>query len=186
MFAQGPSPAGESYLLIDNIIEACKATGAQAVHPGYGFLSENQEMVRRLKEEGIEFIGPDTHAIKVMGDKIESKEFAIAAGISVIPGDQTIITDVDHCIELCNKVGYPVMIKASAGGGGKGMRIAYDDVEARDGFRLGQAEAISSFADDRMFVEKFIEDPRHIEIQIMADRHGNYVYFPERECTIQR
>eukprot|EP01084_Bolivina_argentea_P271308 461614_1 len=182
----GPPASNQSYLSIERIVSAVKLTGAQAVHPGFGFLSENNQFAAALERENVVFIGPGSYAIEVMGDKIKSKETAIAAGINIIPGDNRVIKDADECIAVANAVGYPVMVKASAGGGGKGMRIAYNDSECRDAFRLATNEALSSFGDDRLFVEKFIEDPRHIEIQILADKHGNYLWLNERECSIQR
>jgi propionyl-CoA carboxylase alpha subunit len=184
--AIGPAAAAQSYLSIETIVEACKQTGAEAVHPGYGFLSENRKFAAALKEAGIAFIGPDPHAIAAMGDKIESKKLAKEAGVNSVPGYLGVIKDADEAVKIAKEIGYPVMIKASAGGGGKGMRIARSDQEARDGFRSATNEARSSFADDRVFVEKFIEDPRHIEIQVLADGHGNCLYLGERECSIQR
>ena len=182
----GPSPATQSYLLIDRIVEACRKTGAQAVHPGYGFLSEKQEFQKALATAGITFIGPDAHAIYAMGDKIESKKLAQAAGVSTVPGHLAAIPNADEAVKIANKIGYPVMIKASAGGGGKGMRIAYNDAEAHEGFGSATNEAKASFADDRVFIEKYVEEPRHIEIQLIADGHGNCIYLWERECSIQR
>ena len=182
----GAAPAAQSYLLIDRIVEACIKTGAEAVHPGYGFLSENMKFAEALKRAGITFIGPDPHAIHAMGDKIESKKLAQEAGVSTAPGYLGVIRDAEEAVKIAREIGYPVMIKASAGGGGKGMRIAHNDQETRDGFRSATSEAKSSFADDRVFVEKFIQDPRHIEIQILADGHGNCLYLGERECSIQR
>ena len=182
----GPPPSAQSYLQIDKIVAACKQTGAQAVHPGYGFLSEKQEFQKALAEAGIAFIGPDAHAIYAMGDKIESKKLAQAAGVSTVPGFLEAIPNADEAVKIANKVGYPVMIKASAGGGGKGMRIAYNDAEAHEGFGSATNEAKASFADDRVFIEKYVEEPRHIEIQLIADGHGNCVYLWERECSIQR
>src|SRR4051812_15174443 len=182
----GPSPSAQSYLLIDKIVEACKKTGAQAVHPGYGFLSEKQEFQKALAKAKIAFIGPDAHAIHAMGDKIESKKLAQAAGVSTVPGYLAAIGNPDEAVTIANKVGYPVMIKASAGGGGKGMRIAYNDTEAKEGFVSATNEAKSSFADDRVFIEKYVEEPRHIEIQLIGDGHGNCLYLWERECSIQR
>ncbi|MCP4327347.1 MAG: acetyl/propionyl/methylcrotonyl-CoA carboxylase subunit alpha [Alphaproteobacteria bacterium] len=182
----GPAPSAESYLVIDRIVQAARDTGAEAIHPGYGFLSENQEFARALEGAGIVFIGPNVGAIAAMGDKIESKKLALDANINTVPGHAGLIEDADAAIEVARDIGYPVMIKASAGGGGKGMRVAYTDDQARDGFRSAQSEAKSSFADDRIFVEKFIEEPRHIEIQILADTHGNVIYLGERECSIQR
>lgn len=182
----GPAPANQSYLLMDKIIAACKATGAEAVHPGYGFLSEREAFPVELQKNGIVFIGPNPRAIAAMGDKIESKKAAAAANVSTVPGYMGEIKDAKHAVEIANQIGYPVMIKASAGGGGKGMRIAYDAAEAAEGFELARSEAKSSFGDDRCFVEKFIENPRHIEIQVLGDKHGNVVYLGERECSIQR
>ncbi|MCP4126432.1 MAG: ATP-grasp domain-containing protein, partial [Gammaproteobacteria bacterium] len=182
----GPAPSTQSYLQKDKIIQACKDTGAQAVHPGYGFLSENAEFCKSLAAVGIAFIGPMTHAINTMGDKITSKKLADEAGVNTIPGFTEVLRDEEHAIEIANKLGYPVMLKATAGGGGKGMRVARNDDECRDGFIRAAGEARSSFGDDRMFVEKFIEEPRHIEIQIIADTHGNVLYLNERECSLQR
>ena len=182
----GPPPSSESYLLKETILQACLDTGAQAVHPGYGFLSENSEFCELLAQAGIAFIGPKTHAIEAMGDKITSKELAHQAGVNTIPGFSDVLRDGDHAVEIANRIGYPVMLKATAGGGGKGMRVAHNDAECRDGFERASNEARSSFGDDRMFVEKFIEEPRHIEIQIIADSHGNIVYLNERECSLQR
>jgi propionyl-CoA carboxylase alpha chain len=182
----GASPSTESYLLADRIIQACKDTGAQAVHPGYGFLSENSAFCNALAEAGITFIGPNARAIEAMGDKITSKRLADEAGVNTIPGFDGVLRDADHAVAVANEIGYPVMLKASAGGGGKGMRIARDDAECRDGFERASNEARSSFGDDRMLAEKFIEEPRHIEIQVMADTHGNVVYLNERECSLQR
>ncbi|MBL8709417.1 MAG: acetyl/propionyl/methylcrotonyl-CoA carboxylase subunit alpha [Rhodospirillaceae bacterium] len=184
--AIGTAPARESYLVIEKIVAACKATGAEAVHPGYGFLSENMAFAEALKKAKIAFIGPDPHAIHAMGDKIESKKLAREAGVNMVPGFLEVIRDADHAVKIARDIGYPVMIKASAGGGGKGMRVAYNDVEARDGFRSATSEAKSSFGDDRIFIEKFIEEPRHIEIQVLADGHGTCLYLGERECSIQR
>ncbi|NLR96170.1 acetyl/propionyl/methylcrotonyl-CoA carboxylase subunit alpha [Rhizobium sp. P38BS-XIX] len=182
----GPAPASESYLVADKIIAACKETGAEAVHPGYGFLSERASFCAALEKEGIVFIGPKPKAIEAMGDKIESKKFANAAKVSTVPGHLGIIDDADHAEQIAGEIGYPVMIKASAGGGGKGMRIAWSKDEVRDGFERARSEAKSSFGDDRVFIEKFVVDPRHIEIQVLADAHGNVVYLGERECSIQR
>ncbi len=182
----GPPPSAQSYLLIDKIVEACKATGAEAVHPGYGFLSEKEAFQKALAEAGIAFIGPDAHAIYAMGDKIESKKLAQAAGVSTVPGYLAAIPNADEAVKIAQKIGYPVMIKASAGGGGKGMRIAYNDAEAHEGFGSATNEAKASFADDRVFIEKYVEEPRHIEIQLIADGHGNCIYLWERECSIQR
>jgi propionyl-CoA carboxylase alpha chain len=182
----GPAPAAESYLVIDKIIQACKETGAEAVHPGFGFLSENAAFVEALEAAGIAFIGPPTGAIAAMGDKIESKRLAAAAGVSTVPGHMELIPDGEAAVEIARDIGYPVMIKASAGGGGKGMRIAWNDQEAVSGFASAQNEARASFGDDRIFIEKFIEEPRHIEIQVLADGHGHTVHLGERECSIQR
>ncbi len=182
----GPSAAAESYLIIEKIIDACKQTGAEAVHPGYGFLSENQAFADALAKENITFIGPGKKAIASMGDKIASKKLALEAGVSTVPGHMDLITDADHAVQISSEIGYPVMIKASAGGGGKGMRVAGNDEEAREGFQSAKNEAISSFGDDRIFIEKFVVDPRHIEIQVLADKHGNCIYLGERECSIQR
>ena len=182
----GPAPAAESYLVADKIIAVCKQTGAEAVHPGYGFLSERASFVEALDKEGIAFIGPPASAIAAMGDKIESKKIAREAGVNVVPGFVGEIRDTDHAIEISNDIGYPVMMKASAGGGGKGMRLAYSEKDVREGFDSVKREGLNSFGDDRVFIEKFIEDPRHIEIQILGDKHGNVVYLNERECSIQR
>ena len=182
----GPPAASESYLIIDKIIDACKKTGAEAVHPGYGFLSEREAFPVELKKAGIVFIGPNPGAIAAMGDKIESKKAAAKAKVSTVPGHLGEISDGKHAVKIAEEIGYPVMIKASAGGGGKGMRIAYDRKECEEGFELARSEAKSSFGDDRIFIEKFIEQPRHIEIQVLGDKHGNVVYLGERECSIQR
>ncbi len=182
----GPPAAAESYLRIDRIIEACRKTGAEAVHPGYGFLSEKAAFAEALAAAGITFIGPGTHAIGAMGDKIESKKLAKAAGVSTVPGYLDVIPDAEAAVGIARDIGYPVMIKASAGGGGKGMRIARNDAEARDGFRSASNEARSSFGDDRVFLEKYIEEPRHIEIQVLGDAHGTVLHLGERECSIQR
>ncbi len=182
----GPAPASESYLVIEKIIMACEQTGAEAVHPGYGFLSERPAFAKTLNEAGIIFIGPNVHAIEAMGDKIASKQTAMAADVSTVPGHMGIIASVDEAVRIAEGMGYPVMIKASAGGGGKGMRVAYNAVECREGFALAKAEALSAFGDDRIFVEKFISNPRHIEIQVLGDKHGNVIYLGERECSIQR
>ncbi|MDR1849297.1 MAG: acetyl-CoA carboxylase biotin carboxylase subunit, partial [Zoogloeaceae bacterium] len=182
----GPPPAKESYLVMDKIIAACKETGAEAVHPGYGFISENEEFSRRIEEEGIKFIGPKHYSVGKMGDKIASKKLALAAGVNTIPGHNEVISGPDEAVEIAKKIGYPVMIKASAGGGGKGLRVAYNDQEAHEGFTSCVNEAKNSFGDDRVFIEKFVEKPRHIEIQVLGDSHGNYVYLNERECSIQR
>ena len=182
----GAAPSRESYLLADRIIAAAKQTGAQAIHPGYGFLSENAEFSKRVEAEGLVFIGPKHHAIAAMGDKIESKKLAGAAGVNCIPGVNDAIESAEKAVEIAKGIGYPVMIKASAGGGGKGLRVAFSDKEAFDGFTSCQNEARSSFGDDRVFIEKFIEEPRHIEIQLIGDSQGNVVYLNERECSIQR
>ncbi len=182
----GPAPSRESYLVIDKIIAACKQTGAQAVHPGYGFLSENTEFARRVEEEGIVFIGPKHASIAAMGDKIASKNLAGAARVNTIPGYNAAIDTAEQAVEIAKGIGYPVMIKASAGGGGKGLRVAYDDKQAFEGFTSCRNEARNSFGDDRVFIEKFVEEPRHIEIQVLGDSHGNIVYLWERECSIQR
>jgi propionyl-CoA carboxylase alpha subunit len=184
--AIGPAPSAESYLVAERIIDAAKQTKAQAIHPGYGFLSENAGFVRALEGSGITFIGPPVKAIKAMGDKIASKKLAAKAGVNTIPGHMDLIANADEAARIARKVGYPVMIKASAGGGGKGMRIARNDAEAKEGFASARNEAKSSFADDRIFIEKFIEEPRHIEIQVLADTLGNIIHLGERECSIQR
>jgi propionyl-CoA carboxylase alpha chain len=182
----GPAPSRESYLRGDKIIQACKATGAQAVHPGYGFLSENADFARTLEEAGIVFIGPKHHSIAAMGDKIASKKLALAAGVNTIPGWNAAIESPERAVEIARDIGYPVMIKASAGGGGKGLRVAFNDQEAFAGFSSCRNEAKASFGDDRIFIEKFVESPRHIEIQVLGDAHGHVVYLHERECSIQR
>ena len=182
----GPSPASESYLIADKIIAACKATGAEAAHPGYGFLSERTSFAEALAKENIAFIGPPVNAIAAMGDKIESKKLAKEAGVNVVPGFVGEIRDTEHAVEISNEIGYPVMMKASAGGGGKGMRLAYDEKDVREGFEATKREGLNSFGDDRVFIEKFILNPRHIEIQILGDQHGNVLYLNERECSIQR
>ncbi len=184
--AIGPPPAAQSYLLIDKIVEACRQTGAEAVHPGYGFLSEREAFPVALEKAGIVFIGPNPRAIAAMGDKIESKKAAAKAKVSTVPGFLGEIADAKHAVRIAAEIGYPVMIKASAGGGGKGMRTAYNPKEAEEGFALARSEAKSSFGDDRVFLEKFIENPRHIEIQVLGDKHGNIIYLGERECSIQR
>jgi propionyl-CoA carboxylase alpha chain len=182
----GPPPSVQSYLVIDKIIEACLATGAQAVHPGYGFLSEKRSFPEALKKAGVTFIGPDPRAIFAMGDKIESKKLAAEAGVNTIPGFLGVIENADEAVKIAREIGYPVMIKASAGGGGKGMRLARGDQEAREGFLSATNEASAAFADDRVFIEKYIDQPRHIEIQVLGDAHGNVIYLGERECSIQR
>jgi propionyl-CoA carboxylase alpha chain len=182
----GPSPAAESYLIADKIIAACKQTGAQAVHPGYGFLSERTSFAQACADNGIAFIGPPIGAIAAMGDKIESKKLALKAGVNVVPGFVGEIDSTEHAVEIANGIGYPVMMKASAGGGGKGMRLAYSEADVREGFEATKREGLASFGDDRVFIEKFILNPRHIEIQILGDQHGNILYLNERECSIQR
>ena len=182
----GPPPAAESYLLGDAIVAAALATGAEAVHPGYGFLSERAWFPEALAAKGIAFIGPPASAIAAMGDKIESKKLAKAAGVSVVPGFVGEIDDTDHAVRIAGEIGYPVMMKASAGGGGKGMRLAWSEADVRDGFEATKREGLASFGDDRVFIEKFIEQPRHIEIQVLGDAHGNIVYLNERDCSIQR
>uniref|UniRef100_A0AAQ5Y3V2 Propionyl-CoA carboxylase alpha chain, mitochondrial n=1 Tax=Amphiprion ocellaris TaxID=80972 RepID=A0AAQ5Y3V2_AMPOC len=182
----GPAPTNKSYLNMDAIMDAIRVTGAQAVHPGYGFLSENKEFAKRLAAEGVMFIGPDTHAIQAMGDKIESKLIAKAAKVNTIPGFDGVVKTAEDAVKIAQEIGYPVMIKASAGGGGKGMRIAWNDDETREGFRFSSQEAASSFGDDRLLIEKYIDNPRHIEIQVLADKHGNALWLNERECSIQR
>jgi propionyl-CoA carboxylase alpha chain len=182
----GPAPVGQSYIVIDNILEAVRASGAQAVHPGYGFLSERAEFAEALATAGVAFVGPPAAAIRAMGDKIASKRLAAEAGVSTVPGFMGLIDDAAHAAKIAREIGYPVMIKASAGGGGKGMRIAWDDAEAAEGFERSRSEAASSFGDDRVFIEKFIASPRHIEIQVLGDRYGNVIHLGERECSIQR
>ncbi|WP_426036404.1 acetyl-CoA carboxylase biotin carboxylase subunit [Cypionkella sp. TWP1-2-1b2] len=182
----GASPAAQSYIVIEKIMAAVKASGAEAVHPGYGFLSENMNFAAALEAAGVVFIGPPSPAIEAMGDKITSKKLAMAAGVSTVPGHMGLIDDAEHAVKIAGQIGYPVMIKASAGGGGKGMRIAWDDAEAREGFQSSKNEAAASFGDDRIFIEKFVTQPRHIEIQVLGDKHGNIVYLHERECSIQR
>ena len=184
--AIGPSPAAESYLVIDKIVAACKQSGAQAVHPGYGFLSEREAFPKALAAAGIVFIGPNPKAIAAMGDKIESKKAAAAARVSTVPGHLGVIENEVEAIKIAEEIGYPVMIKASAGGGGKGMRIAHSKSQVSEGFARARSEAKSSFGDERVFIEKFITDPRHIEIQVLGDKHGNVIYLGERECSIQR
>ncbi|MAY86959.1 MAG: acetyl/propionyl-CoA carboxylase subunit alpha [Pseudooceanicola sp.] len=182
----GPPPANQSYIVIDKVMEAIRASGAEAVHPGYGFLSENAKFAEALDAEGVAFVGPPVKAIKAMGDKITSKKIAQEAGVSTVPGYMGLIEDADEAVKISNEIGYPVMIKASAGGGGKGMRIAWNDEEAREGFQSSKNEAANSFGDDRIFIEKFVTQPRHIEIQVLCDSHGNGIYLGERECSIQR
>jgi len=182
----GPAPAAQSYLAADKIVAAARETGAQAIHPGFGFLSENAGFAKRCADEGIVFIGPNPHAIEAMGDKIESKKFAARAKVSVVPGHVGEIDDTAHAIKISKEIGYPVMIKASAGGGGKGIRVAWNQKDVEEGFPAVKAEAKASFGDDRIFIEKFIESPRHIEIQVLGDKHGNVVHLFERECSIQR
>ncbi len=182
----GPAPSRESYLVMDRIIQACKDTGAEAVHPGYGFLSENEQFARRCEEEGVIFIGPKHQSIAAMGDKIASKKLALAANVNTIPGFNEAIEKPEEAVKIAQNIGYPVMIKASAGGGGKGLRVAFNDKEAFEGFTACRTEALNSFGDDRVFIEKFVEGPRHIEIQVLGDGHGNIVYLGERDCSIQR
>ena len=182
----GASPAAQSYLVQDKIIDAVRQTGAEAIHPGFGFLSENAGFAKRLEKEGIGWIGPNAHAIDAMGDKISSKKLAAEAGVSTVPGHMDLIKDTKHAVEISRQIGYPVMIKASAGGGGKGIRVAANDKEVEEGFPAVKAEATASFGDDRIFIEKFILEPRHIEIQVLGDKHGNCIYLNERECSIQR
>ncbi|WP_282094730.1 acetyl-CoA carboxylase biotin carboxylase subunit [Epibacterium ulvae] len=182
----GPPPANQSYIVIDKVMEAIRTSGAQAVHPGYGFLSENAKFAEALEAEGVAFVGPPKGAIEAMGDKITSKKIAQEAGVSTVPGYMGLIEDAEEAVKISNEVGYPVMIKASAGGGGKGMRIAWNDAEAREGFQSSKNEAANSFGDDRIFIEKFVTQPRHIEIQVLCDAHGNGIYLGERECSIQR
>ncbi|AXV16943.1 acetyl/propionyl-CoA carboxylase subunit alpha [Neorhizobium sp. SOG26] len=182
----GPAPSNQSYIVIDKILDAIRQTGADAVHPGYGFLSENAAFAQALEKEGVAFIGPPVKAIEAMGDKITSKKLAAEAGVSTVPGHMGLIEDAEEAVRISASIGYPVMIKASAGGGGKGMRIAWNDEEAREGFQSSRNEAKSSFGDDRIFIEKFVTQPRHIEIQVLGDQHGNTFYLGERECSIQR
>ena len=182
----GPPPASESYLNAELIITACRETGAEAVHPGYGFLSERESFARALEEAGIAFIGPPPAAIAAMGDKIESKKLAQAAGVSVVPGHIGEIRDTGHAVEIAGGIGYPVMMKASAGGGGKGMRLAWSEKDVRETFESVRREGLSSFGDDRIFIEKFVTDPRHIEIQLIGDKKGNIIHLGERECSVQR
>jgi propionyl-CoA carboxylase alpha chain len=182
----GPPPANQSYIVIDRILDAIRQTGAEAVHPGYGFLSENMNFAAALEKMGVVFIGPPSPAIEAMGDKITSKKLAMAAGVSTVPGYMGLIADGDEAVKISGQIGYPVMIKASAGGGGKGMRIAWNAGEVKEGFESSKNEAAASFGDDRIFIEKFVTQPRHIELQVLADQHGNCVYLHERECSIQR
>ena len=182
----GPPAANQSYIVIDKIMDAIKQSGAQAVHPGYGFLSENAKFAEALEAAGVAFVGPPKGAIEKMGDKITSKKIAQEAGVSTVPGYMGLIEDADEAVKISNEIGYPVMLKASAGGGGKGMRIAWNDEEAREGFQSSKNEAANSFGDDRIFIEKFVTQPRHIEIQVLCDAHGNGIYLGERECSIQR
>ncbi|QCJ00185.1 acetyl/propionyl/methylcrotonyl-CoA carboxylase subunit alpha [Agrobacterium larrymoorei] len=182
----GPAPSSQSYIVIDKILDAIRQTGADAVHPGYGFLSENPAFAAALEKEGVAFIGPPVKAIEAMGDKITSKKLAAQAGVSTVPGHMGLIETADEAVRIAASIGYPVMIKASAGGGGKGMRIAWNDAEAREGFQSSRNEAKASFGDDRIFIEKFVDQPRHIEIQVLGDQHGNVLYLGERECSIQR
>ncbi|NOD61942.1 MULTISPECIES: acetyl/propionyl/methylcrotonyl-CoA carboxylase subunit alpha [unclassified Ruegeria] len=182
----GPPPANQSYIVIDKVMDAIRQSGAQAVHPGYGFLSENAKFAEALEAEGVAFVGPPKGAIEAMGDKITSKKIAQDANVSTVPGYMGLIEDADEAVKISNEIGYPVMIKASAGGGGKGMRIAWNDEEAREGFQSSKNEAANSFGDDRIFIEKFVTQPRHIEIQVLCDSHGNGIYLGERECSIQR
>ena len=182
----GPAPSRESYLVMDRIIQACKDTGAEAVHPGYGFLSENEQFAKRCEEEGIVFIGPKHQSIAAMGDKIASKKLALEAKVNTIPGHNEAIATTEEAVKIAQGIGYPVMIKASAGGGGKGLRVAFNDKEAAEGFSACKTEAMNSFGDDRIFIEKFVEGPRHIEIQVLGDAYGNTVYLGERDCSIQR
>ena len=182
----GPAPSKQSYLRMDVILDVIKKCGAQGVHPGYGFLSENSVFQKLLFDNKVKFIGPPTHAIQAMGDKIESKKLARTANVCTIPGYLGVVKTNEEVVKIARQIGYPVMVKASAGGGGKGMRIAFNDKEAVEGFKLSTDEAISSFGDGRIFIEKYIQQPRHIEFQILGDEHGNYLYMPERECSVQR
>ncbi|HET7411114.1 MAG TPA: biotin carboxylase N-terminal domain-containing protein, partial [Pararhizobium sp.] len=182
----GPPPSNQSYIVIGNILDAVRQTGVDAVHPGYGFLSENPHFAEALEAEGVAFIGPSPAAIEAMGDKIISKRIAASAGVSTVPGDMGLVEDADEAIRIASEIGYPVMIKASAGGGGKGMRIAHSKAEVAEGFARARSEAKSSFGDDRVFIEKFITDPRHVEIQVLGDKHDHVIYLGERECSIQR
>ncbi|MDE2357252.1 MAG: ATP-grasp domain-containing protein, partial [Alphaproteobacteria bacterium] len=182
----GPSPASQSYLVAEKIIAAAKETGAQAIHPGFGFLSEKAEFARACAAAGLVFIGPNPDAIDAMGDKIQSKAFAAKAGVSVVPGHVGEIDDTAHAVRIAEEIGYPVMIKASAGGGGKGIRVAWTRQDVEEGFPAVRAEAKGAFGDDRIFIEKFIENPRHVEIQVLGDKHGKVIHLFERECSIQR
>lgn len=182
----GPAPSRESYLVADKILAAARQTGAEAIHPGYGFLSENEDFARRVEEEGLVFIGPKHYSIAAMGDKIASKKLAGEARVNTIPGHNEPIESAEEAVQIAQRVGYPVMIKASAGGGGKGLRVAFNDKECFEGFTSCRNEARNSFGDDRVFMEKFVEEPRHIEIQVLGDSHGEVVYLWERECSIQR
>ena len=182
----GPAPAAQSYLVIEKIVAACQATGADAVHPGYGFLSEREAFPRALEAAGVVFIGPNPRAIAAMGDKIESKKAAARAKVSTVPGYLGEIGDAREAVRIAEEIGYPVMIKASAGGGGKGMRVAFNRREVEEGFTSSRSEAKASFGDDRVFIEKFIVNPRHIEIQVLGDKHGNVIHLGERECSVQR
>ncbi|HSD93720.1 MAG TPA: biotin carboxylase N-terminal domain-containing protein, partial [Methyloceanibacter sp.] len=182
----GPAAAAQSYLDIAKIVAAAKSTGAEAIHPGYGFLSENPVFARALEEAGIVFVGPNVRAIEAMGDKIESKKLAAKAKVSTVPGHLGVIQSTKEAVKIAEEIGYPVMIKASAGGGGKGMRIGYSRKDVEEGFASSQSEARSSFGDDRVFIEKYVEEPRHIEIQVLGDKHGNVIHLGERECSIQR
>ena len=182
----GPAASSESYLKADKVIEAALTTGAEAIHPGYGFLSENAGFVEAVKKAGLVFIGPELHAIRVMGDKIESKALAISAGVSCVPGTDGAVSTIEDAQAAAAEIGYPVMVKASAGGGGKGMRVIDDETQMAEGMRAAMTEARNAFGDDRVFIEKFVISPRHIEIQVLADSHGNVVYLGERECSVQR
>lgn len=182
----GPAPSSQSYLVMDKILAAAKQTGADAIHPGYGFLSENVTFSRRCKEEGIIFIGPDPTSIEMMGDKTKARELMEAAGVPLPPGTTTALVDIDEARSVASNIGYPVLVKAAAGGGGKGMRIIHDPADFESGIRQAKSEALNAFGDDRVYVEKYLEMPRHVEVQIMADRHGNVVHFYDRECSIQR
>lgn len=182
----GPAPTSESYLNMERVLNACVQTRAEAVHPGYGFLSENMAFAAKLEQAGIKFIGPNSHAVNEMGDKIHSKQVAHKAQVNTIPGFDGELKDAEECVKISREIGYPVMVKASAGGGGKGMRVCYNDKDAQNAFKLCAAEARSSFGDDRLLVEKYIEEPHHIEVQVLGDKHGNAIYLNERECSVQR